>query len=205
MQEKFGVMAASRAAAVFKKFLDNPEKKEEINSSNKTLIILTTLAYFGECSKTKMKRAIPVSSLDASLEELVKLGYITRHKDGKEVYYKYIVPYGFNPNKQQFNDNTLYLFANALMNMSTYIKQYNITAWNILALMLEAALKCTFEGKSVNLTESNIKSIAGAANNKLLVRKNLERMGVIKAANMKERAYGGDYLLNKKAYIIEIK
>lgn len=205
MQEKFRSTAAMRAALVFKKIINDDIKKAELNNSNKALIMLTTIAYFGECSATKLKRALPVQ-LTPTIDELVNLGYVTKRREGKEVTYKYKDKLTLNYNSKEFNESTLYLFANALMNISTYFSKFDVRSWNVLALMLETALKEKFDNNPVDITEGTIKSVIGNTANKLLARKTLENLGVIRSTEYRGgRAFGGQYKLNKEAYIIEVK
>lgn len=205
MQEKFIKSCAATAANIFNSFITNSELKSTINNSNKTLIVLTMMAYLGECSKTKLKKAIPVLNLDTCIDELVALNLISKTREGKEVFLKYK---GGSDSTKPYSEDTLYLFANTLLNISLYIKKYDISSWNLLAFMLEMALNATYvkQRSLIHLDEETILSVSGSSSNKLMARKKLENMGVIKPADFtKKRSYGGDFVLNRRAFIIEVK
>lgn len=206
MQERFEKQAAIRAMRLFKSFIRHSDLKEKINGSNRTLVILAVLAYFGDCSKTKLYKAIPVSSMDAAIEELISLGYINKKKDGKEVRYMIAEHPDFVAENIEYSYESAFLFANALMNINLWFKNYRITSWNTITLMLEVALKYEFTKGTVELTDKTIDSIVGNLANVLSTRKAIERMGVIKCTHVRSgRSVGSEFKVNRRAYIIEAK
>ena len=204
-QERFEKTSAKRALDLYRSFILNESLKDKIANSNRTLVILTIISYFGDCTKTKLKKAIPVASFDATIDELISLGYITKRREGMEVHYSIGHSDDFSRETSEVSDETCFLFANTLMNISTYIKTYKITSWNIFSFMLEIAWK--MEGSSVHLDEKSIESIKGLYANKMSTRKQLERMGIIKNIHPDSsgRSSGSDFRVNKEAYIIEVK
>lgn len=207
MQERFDKQNSIRAIRLFKSFLENLDLKEKISNSNKNLVLLTVIAYFKECTKTKLKRIIPITSLDISLDELIKAGYIKKTRDGREVTFTLVDSEDFTKAEFNYDFNVAYLFANTIMNIFLYIKKYEISSWNTIAFMLEIAMKSNFnKGGLVHLAEENIQSILGCSSNKTNLRKTLEKMGIIKGALIKKgRSYGGDFKVNKNAFIFTCK
>ena len=202
MQESFNKMSALRAAQTFKRVIAYPKK--ETFKSNKTVVLYTMISYFGECSNTKLKKVLPSATWGTSLEILLNKGYVTKRRDGREVYYKYSSSFGMKADgTSQFDENVLYLFANCLMNMDIYIKKYNINSWNMLAFMLEVALNQNFTTGIVKVTDKNMCAITGKTNNKLNARKLLEKAGVISPVTVQGgRSINGEFVLNKNAYIM---
>lgn len=208
MQERFNETEAKLTANVFSYFLQNVNKKKELLlGSNKHLVMLTALAYFKECSNTKLKKLFPILNVQDTLGLLVEkdLIKVEQGENARVRYYKCTDnTYKLSAN-ETYTKNALYVFANCLMNMDIYIKQNNIKSWNLLALMLEASLKVAYTTPYVDLGRDAILSIPGAQANRLGCRKNLAEMGVIKPRIAKSSANAGQFLLNKNAFIIERK
>lgn len=204
-QERFEKASAKRAFDLYRSFIMHEDLKNKIANSNRTLVILAIIAYFGSCTKTKLKKAIPVASFDATIDELIGLGYITKKREGIEVRYYIGHSSDFSREVSEVSDETYFLFANTLMNISTYIKTYKITSWNIFSFMLEIAWK--MEGNKVRLDEKSIESVQGLYAHKMNTRKQLERMGIIKNIHLDVpgRSACSDFRVNKEAYIIEVK
>ena len=111
-----------------------------------------------------------------------------------------------NSVNETFSKDTLYVFANCLMNMDMYIGKYGIKSWNMLALMIEAALKSAHTTQYVDLSQNSILSIPGYPANKMSCRKSLEEIGVIKPRIAGGKSInGGMFTLNKHAYVMEKK
>lgn len=206
MQERFDKASAIKAIVLFKSFIENSDLKEKINNSNRELIALTTVAYLGSCYKARIERAIPVMGINLALEDLISKGYVTKTREGREVRYTIADHEDFKRATFKYDQNTAYLFANVLMNVTTYIKKYDIKSWNILAMMLEIALKHDFETSTVKLDENDITSITGCSSNKMNTRANMERMGIIMGTEKKGgRTYGGTFKVNQKAFIFQVR
>ena len=204
-QERFEIAAAERAVNLYKSFLTHPELKKKIGNSNRTLVVLSIISYFGTCYKAKLQKAVPVAGLDILLNELLTLGYIKKKKDGKSVMYLIEHHPDFTRANVTLTREQYFLFANVLMNVSTYIRAYKMTSWNVFSFMLEIATK--FDGEKVNLSEKSIESIHGFYANKINTRKQLETMGIIKSLSTKRTGphFTGNYSVNKEAFIIGIK
>ena len=54
-QERFEKTSAKRALDLYRSFILNESLKDKIANSNRTLVILTIISYFGDCTKTKLK------------------------------------------------------------------------------------------------------------------------------------------------------
>ena len=67
-QERFEKTSAKRALDLYRSFILDESLKDKIANSNRTLVILTIISYFGDCTKTKLKKAIPVASFDTELD-----------------------------------------------------------------------------------------------------------------------------------------
>lgn len=209
MQERFNVTGAIKAANVFTYFLDNKEDREKILAkSNKNLIILTALVYFKECSNVKLKKLFPIQNVSDTMQVLENAGLISTRVEGAraKVYTVTEEVSKYSASIENHDRTLMYVFANCLMNMDTYIKQYGIKSWNLLALMLEASLKAVYNDQYIHLGRNTILSVQGNDSNRMVCRKTLETMGIIrpKVAGGK-KSNGSLFTLNKKAFIIERK
>lgn len=209
MQERFNATEAKVAANVFKYFLEHPEEKEsKLNGSNKNLVILTALAYFKECSNTKLKKLLPGIQTQPVLDLLQEIGYV-KVRAGETARMKFYEVTGdlhrLSAN-ENFSNDTLYVFANCLMNLDIYIDKCDIKSWNLIALMIESSLKVIYASQYIDLNRNQILSIPGNPSNRMVCRKTLEVMGVIKPKVPGGRkTNGGLFTLNKHAFVIERK
>lgn len=206
MQDRYNETRAIKAIKVFKTAIASDNIKRKLGNSNKNLVTLALLAYFGKCSNVKLSKALPSTNTATAIKELEAAGYLTKGREGRDVYYNFVDHSDFNNTTFKYNKYSPYLFANALLNVSTYIKEYNIRSWNVLALMLEIALKCDFEkDATVNLSDTSIQTIAGGFSNRMNLRKTFEKMGVIKNVRYGRgnHAIGSDFKVNKAAYIFQ--
>ena len=72
-QERYEKTSAKRALDLYRSFVLHEDLKGKIGNNNRTLIVLSIIAYFGDCTKTRLKKAIPVPSFDLVINELIKL------------------------------------------------------------------------------------------------------------------------------------
>ena len=209
MQERFNATEAKIAANVFKYFLEHQEEKEnKLNGSNKNLVVLTALAYFKECSNTKLKKLLPGVQTQPVLDLLQEIGYV-KVRAGETARMKFYEVTGdlhrLSAN-ENFSNDTLYVFANCLMNLDIYIDKCDIKSWNLIALMIESSLKVIYASQYIDLNRNQILSIPGNPSNRMVCRKTLEVMGVIKPKVPGGRkTNGGLFTLNKHAFVIERK
>lgn len=212
MQERFNLEQAVVAARFFDHMISNKDSKElYLNNSNKCLLFATAIAYYGECSSTKLKRTFPVINIKDATKILVDNNIITETPTGKygEYMYKYVgdevVDYKNPDSYNKTMTNMLYLFANCLLNMDVYIKTYKMGSWNVLALMLETTLKVSYTTEFITLGKNDIMSVTGNTSNKLSTRKLLHEYGVLRPnfSDDGERVADGKYMLNRRAYVIE--
>lgn len=169
----------------------------KINTA-KSLIVCTLLAYFGGAKLSDIEKQLGHST--KMMKDLVDTGYVVSDKR--------TIPYIFSINKNKVSldkgrkvpDDVSLLFTNVLFNIRSYINDYNIKAWNPLALALETTLKVGYSSQYISLHTDDINSIPGQKCNKVAARKALVDLGFIQ--EKASAAKNNFYRLNKRAYLL---
>lgn len=189
---------ATRAIRVFESLIS--EKGQAIlNGSNKLLILLTTMAYYGKFKTEQIVKEL--GTFDNYTEDLLKLGILTVDKSSKpHIFTCHVEKIITDEYKNEtVSDDIGYLFTSALFNIGAYIKEYGIKSWNVFGLVLEAALHMGYASDSINLPTDDIKSVSGQDFNKSSTRKKLVDLGFLKQQGSGRFT---SFMLNKRAYLL---
>lgn len=198
MKEVYSERGAIRA---LKFFQDTLEKRFATDNTylpnNRALVFGCVIAYKGECSFNYLKRTFPVAklTLENTLDMLIKEGLVQEVKEDK--YYRWNGPEGV---KSEINITTdsLYLFANALMNVTDYVGTYKVASWNIITMIIETTLYTERSTPAIKYGSAEMRAVTNP--NRIAYRKQMENWGFIKPTGKRSQ-----YRLNKYAYLLGTK
>lgn len=197
MLDFYDNVSATRAVSTFLTAIE----QDKVQLSQKDILVLTLISYKGVTCVPFLSKVFGCD-VTPNVKNLEKFGVAkVARKEGATKYYECTL---LSTSSDVFSEDSMYIFANALFNIGKYVKEYEITSWSLLLSIVELPLHLTKETSHVKLTLDSLKTFNGVRNNRLIHRRNLEKIGVTKAVDGKTPLHTDkpEYRLNKHAYLM---